>query len=149
MRSFVRKSAVIAGVVAAGIVVAPAAQATVAAKPVAVCPGTELHKDGLPKPLKNQLGEQAGTLRLWYSNANGGTNCAKVTSDGAPARSISVSIWTSGGTPVTDSGPYHEYAGGVVLTGTAGKCVYLSGNLSLGTGTVNQFRASAGPVACG
>ncbi|WP_328449503.1 MULTISPECIES: hypothetical protein [unclassified Amycolatopsis] len=149
MRSAVRKFAVVAGVVAAGIVVAPAAHATTAAKPVPVCPGTELHKEGLPKPLKNQLGEQAGTLRLWYSSANGGTNCAKVTSDGNNPRSMSVSIRTETSATVTDSGPYSTYAGGVVLTGTNGHCIYLSGNLSLGNGTVNQFRASAGPVACG
>jgi hypothetical protein len=137
-------------VVAAGVVVAPAAQATTAAKPVPVCPGTELHRDGLPKPLKNQLGEQAGTLRLWYSGANGGTNCAKVTSDGANTRSISVSIRTETmSTPVTDSGSFTTYAGGVVVTGTAGKCIYVSGSLSLGSGSVNQLRAAAGPVACG
>lgn len=52
-------------------------------------------------------------------------------------------------TPVTDSGTFSTYAGGVVVTGTNGKCIYVSGSLSLGTGSVNQFRAAAGPVACG
>ena len=50
---------------------------------------------------------------------------------------------------MTDSGPYSTYAGGVVVTGTDGKCIYVSGSLSLGSGSVNQFRAAAGPVACG
>lgn len=57
MRSAVRKFAVVAGVVVAATLVAvPGAEAA----PVTTCPGTELHKEGLPKPLKNQLGEQAG-----------------------------------------------------------------------------------------
>ncbi|MBE8522740.1 hypothetical protein ILP97_35515 [Amycolatopsis sp. H6(2020)] len=52
-------------------------------------------------------------------------------------------------TPVTDSGRFDTFAGGVVVTHTDGLCIYVSGSLSLGTGSVNQFRASAGPVACG
>jgi hypothetical protein len=44
---------------------------------------------------------------------------------------------------------FSTYAGGVVVTETNGKCIYVSGSLSLGTGSVNQFRAAAGPVACG
>ncbi|WP_326944149.1 MULTISPECIES: hypothetical protein [unclassified Amycolatopsis] len=146
MRSAVRKFAVVAGVVVAATLVAvPGAEAA----PVTTCPGTELHKEGLPKPLKNQLGEQAGTLRLWYSSANGGTNCAKVYDDASGSHSMSVSIRTDTSATVTDSGTFSTFAGGVVVTGTNGHCIYVSGSLSLGTGQVNQFRASAGPVACG
>jgi hypothetical protein len=62
---------------------------------------------------------------------------------------MSVSIRTElMSTPVTDSGTFSTYAGGVVVTHTDGLCIYVSGNLSLGSGSVNQFRASAGPVAC-
>ncbi|MGK3206561.1 hypothetical protein [Amycolatopsis sp. MEPSY49] len=146
MRSFVRKFAVVAGVVVAGVVVAPVTQAQAAT--VATCPGSEV--SGFPKSLKNSLGELAGSLHLWYSSANGGTNCAKVYDDMSGSHSMSVSIRRSDqSTPVTDSGTFSTYAGGVVVTGTNGKCIYVSGNLSLGSGSVNQFRASAGPVACG
>lgn len=63
---------------------------------------------------------------------------------------MSVSIRRSDqSTPVTDSGTFSTFAGGVVVTGTSGKCIYVSTSLSLDTGSANQFRASAGPVACG
>lgn len=114
---------------------------------MATCPGNEV--SGFPKSLKNSLGELAGSLHLWYSSANNGTNCAKVYDDASGSHSMSVSIRTENGTPMTDSGTFSTYAGGVVVTGTNGKCIYVSGNLSLGSGSVNQFRASAGPVACG
>lgn len=106
MRSAVRKFAVVAGVVVAATLVAvPGAEAA----PVTTCPGTELHKEGLPKPLKNQLGEQAGTLRLWYSSANGGTNCAKVYDDASGSHSMSVSIRTDTSATVTDSGTFSTF----------------------------------------
>ncbi|WP_410567817.1 hypothetical protein [Amycolatopsis sp. cmx-4-61] len=148
MQSFIKRFAVVAGVVAAALAVVPATQAVAA--PVATCPGTEIHDYGLPKPLSNSIGEQAGVLRLWYSSANGGTNCAKVYDNVSGSHPMSVSIRTERmTTPVTDSGTYSTYAGGVVVTHTDGLCIYVSGTLSLGSGSVNQFRASAGPVACG
>ena len=148
MQSFIKRSAVVAGVVAAAFAAVPATQAVAA--PVATCPGTEIHNYGLPKLLSNSLGEQAGVLRLWYSTANGGTNCAKVYDNASGSHSMSVSIRRENmTTPVTDSGTFSTFAGGVVVTHTDGLCIYVSGSLSLGTGSVNQFRASAGPVACG
>ncbi|WP_155541260.1 hypothetical protein [Amycolatopsis camponoti] len=100
MRSFVRKFAVVAGVVVAGVVVAPVTQAQAT---VATCPGSEV--SGFPKSLKNQLGDLAGSLHLWYSSASGGTNCAKVYDDASGSHSMSVSIRRSDqSTPVTDSG---------------------------------------------
>ncbi|WP_206793161.1 hypothetical protein [Amycolatopsis sp. MtRt-6] len=147
MQSFIKKFAVVAGVVAAACTAVPATQAVAA---VATCPGTEIRNYGLPKLLSNSLGEQAGVLRLWYSSANGGTNCAKVYDNMSGSHPMSVSIRTERmTTPVTDSGTFSTYAGGVVVTRTDGLCIYVSGSLSLGTGSVNQFRASAGPVACG
>jgi hypothetical protein len=150
MPSFIKKFAVVAGVVAAAFTAVPATQAVAAPAAVTTCPGTEIHNYGLPKLLSNSIGEQAGVLRLWYSGANGGTNCAKVYDNASGSHSMSVSIRTQlMPSPVTDSGTFSTYAGGVVVTGTDGLCIYVSGNLSLGSGSVNQFRASAGPVACG
>jgi hypothetical protein len=136
----------------ASLVAVPAAQAAPSTpapyKLVSQCAGNLVKH--FPMVLENQLGETQGRLELRYSSAAGGTNCVQLY-DVAPGRhSMTVTIRRQDlSYQGSDSGVYDLYAGGVAVTGTNGKCVYVSGLLVMGSHSVDRFRASAGPVACG
>ncbi|TWP50793.1 hypothetical protein FKR81_19530 [Lentzea tibetensis] len=131
---------------------APAAQAAPSTpapyKLVDQCAGNMV--PGFPKVLSNQLGDTQGRLELRYSSAAGGTNCVQLY-DMAPGKhSMTVTIKREGlSYQGSDSGVYDLYAGGVAVTGTNGKCVWVSGSLVMGSHSVDRFRGSWGPVACG
>ncbi|MDR0960436.1 MAG: hypothetical protein LBM23_08850 [Propionibacteriaceae bacterium] len=69
---------------------------------------------------------------LYYSNANGGTNCFLVRnlSGGEHNMTAAISTLPQRGTWAfgQDSGKYKSYAGGVTVTRAAGKCVWIKGS---------------------
>lgn len=150
-----RKSAVLVtalSIVGLGLLNAPAslADASVPApyKLVSQCSGNLV--PGFPKALTNRLGETQGSLRLYYSSANGGTNCVMLYDMASGRHPMTVTLRREDlSYPGSDSGTFEYYAGGVQVPGTNGKCVYVSGYLSMGPYSVDRFSGSWGPVACG
>ena len=98
-------------------------------KPPPSCPGYLL--SGFPLPAKS--GSNTLKLYVYYSSANGGTNCAIARKSGAwygKPTDLSVTIWRSSGSPddlwpyaAWDIGDYKKYAGAAYITGTNGKCI--------------------------
>jgi hypothetical protein len=73
-----------------------------------------------------------GTLYVYYSNANGGTNCLWFQKNyhRGTATSMYMDIGVCGSTPSSsctvrdsDSGNFKYYAGRVIATGTANRCI--------------------------
>ena len=152
MKKFLTGVSAAALALAGAVMTAPAAQSTVSVPPpyqlVTNCPGGLVA--GFPKYLTNSQGDQQGRLFLYYSSANGGTNCAKVYDDASGSHNMSVRMRRDDlSYQGSDSGYYSTYAGGVLVTSSNGKCIYVSGTLSMGSHSINQFRGSWGPVACG
>ncbi len=102
------------------------------------CSGTKLKT----RVLKDDRGTRVGRVELWYSAANGGTNCVityngtsgkrnmeaflKVDDDGdrASADEDDRFAW--------DRDPYESYAGAVYWPRTNGKCVQWGGYVQVG-----------------
>lgn len=145
---------VCAALLAAGaaVVGAPAQAATISVAPpyqlVTNCPGGMV--SGFPKQVQNSVGERLGRVELFYSSANGGTNCTKFYDQLSGSYNMSAQLRLEGISHWgVDAGTFSTYAGGVLVTGTAGKCVWVKATLSLGVGGLNQYAGSWGPVACG
>jgi hypothetical protein len=151
MRKFLSGASALAFAVTGVMASAPAAQAAASVpapyKLVSSCSGSMV--SGFPKVLKNQLGDTQGSLRLYYSSANGGTNCA-ILYDVAPgAHAMTVTLKRADlSYQGSDSGTFETYAGGVAVTGAARQCVYTSGTLSMGSHSVDRFSVSSGAVGC-
>jgi hypothetical protein len=106
--------------------------------------------DGFPKTMTNSAGETAGRVELYYSSASGGTNCLIVRDGdsattrhhiGATLRREDLSYRGE------DSGNYRKYAGGVLVTQTDGRCMYVTANTSWPQ-PGESYRGNWGPVAC-
>lgn len=90
-----------------------------------------------------------GTLYVYYSSANGGTNCLwlqKSYHRGTPSY-MYVDVAVCSGSTCTvkdiDEGPdFKSYAGEVIATGTAGKCID-------SIGVIEGFAKHFGPFHCG
>lgn len=110
------------------------------------CRGTKIRE----WQLRNSFGDKAGILRLYYSSSYGGTNCV-ILYDNAPGSHVmSVGLRRSDLSYYgVDSGNYQYYAGGVEIRHADNRCVYVKGKLSLGSHSIDQYRGSWGPVACG
>ncbi|WP_143202257.1 hypothetical protein [Streptomyces sp. CB01249] len=107
----------LAAVTGGAIVAAPSASAAGFG-----CPGSQI--DVYPVTDANK-GLVLSNIFLYY-DASTGKNCASNvrTSAGGTgtAAKISISIWADGGSAVTDSGNYSQYAGPVSVY-AAGKCI--------------------------
>ncbi|MEU6918920.1 hypothetical protein [Streptomyces olindensis] len=93
--------------------------------------------------VKTDGGTKWGVLNLYYSTANGGTNCAAVVDTywgTGTTKLMVVNIWkcragtTPGGTCLIDqqdhdSGNFSSYAGPVSVTGTASRCIHVDGTI--------------------
>ncbi|GHD20226.1 hypothetical protein GCM10010313_52410 [Streptomyces violarus] len=80
-------------------------------------------------------GEVWGQLRLYYSSANGGTNCAVLLAKKyyGTTHYMEVGINISGSSNTKlDSGAYSHYAGPVTVTQTNGHCIDLGGGEDIG-----------------
>ncbi|MFJ3941786.1 hypothetical protein [Streptomyces parvus] len=77
-----------------------------------------------------------GTINVYYSSSNGGTNCAVNVAKkyaGTP-HGMEVHLF-QGSRRADDRGKYSQYAGPVSLTGTNGKCITVSGEVSNPSGS--------------
>lgn len=96
-----------------------------------------------------QVGESA-QMKVWYSPANGGTNCIKTTSSKTGDRYLYV--WASiadGEQSNSDEGYYKYYAGPITLTNTAGKCLSLLSKASSDTSLQGAAHRSFNRKHCG
>lgn len=136
-----------AAVACSALAVTPAAHADVVSyELVAECPGSVVQQH----VLENRLGDTQGVLKIWYSAANGGTNCVKVYDVASGRHQMSVTLRLAGASNErTDSGNFETYAGGVLAKRTAGRCLYARGTLIMGPHTVDRFSVAKGPTACG
>jgi hypothetical protein len=84
----------------------------------------------------------AGRAELWYSGANGGTNCVIVYDNLAGSHVIGAYIdrGNSGGWDKSDVGNFQYYAGPISLKNMARTCVSWGGNLYVGRTYYSAFR---------
>ncbi|GMK55418.1 hypothetical protein CspeluHIS016_0204740 [Cutaneotrichosporon spelunceum] len=85
----------------------------------ALCPGTLI--DG-PRTILNG----AGTLRVYYTTASGGTNCAYVTNDTGAKANMKLTLWDTSDPKYRssiDEGSFFSYAGPVKLSTMANRCM--------------------------
>lgn len=98
-------------------------------KPPSSCSGSLV--SGFPKT--KTMGSRTLKLSVYYSSANGGTNCAIARKSGSWAGKptyLSVTIWRSDVSGESswpyaayDFGNYKSYAGAAYITHTNGKCI--------------------------
>ncbi len=123
------------------VAVAPEAEA---ASP---CPGSRVGKYQLYAGGEVPDHFKHGHIEVWYSSANGGTNCVLVYDDVAGKHWMTVGVRLSSGRKShTDSGRFHTYAGPVKVTKTKGKCISLYGEV-INKGV--SYRRALNKVHCG
>ncbi|MCI3226289.1 hypothetical protein [Streptomyces sp. NP-1717] len=109
-------------------------------------------------------GTKYGEIQLYYSTANGGTNCA-VTVDTYFGSSVKKPIrihiirceasappgayCAASGGSVQDWDSYYTYAGPVSVTSMSGRCVRLSGGVTNPNNTTVAANRDTGAVHCG
>ncbi|MFF1833776.1 hypothetical protein ACFVXE_06175 [Streptomyces sp. NPDC058231] len=138
-RSLIAVASLIVGIAGMGLATAPAAGAAGYG-----CGGSLIDQYNI----KDSAGSTWGTINLYYSTANGGTNCAvNVTKKyvGTPHH-MEVHLF-QGSRVKNDSGTYSQYAGPVSLTGTDGDCISVSGEVDDPAG--NSVAAGWSDVHCG
>lgn len=136
------------------VVVALVGGMNLAAAPIASAAASSYGCSGSLVYSKNLTasGEVWSTFKLYYSSANGGTNCAVLVAKkfAGTRHFMSVSLWVDGrsGTD-TDEGQFSSYAGPVTRTNTNGHCI--SGNTweNSPTSTGPQAGMGVNSVACG
>ncbi|AYL37322.1 hypothetical protein ACG2OD_17560 [Streptomyces sp. PDY-4] len=110
---------------ALGVATAPGAFAATAGASEYGCPGSLIDTYNTPAS-----GEVWGQLRLYYSSANGGTNCAVLLAKKYYGKShymeVGINITGSSNNKL-DYGAYSYYAGPVTVTSTNGHCIDLGG----------------------
>lgn len=110
------------------------------------------------KLVGNCPGELVGTyqvggsaqMKVWYSRAEGGTNCIKTTSSTQNERYLY--IWASlsdGSQSNSDEGRYKSYAGPLTIKNTAGKCLSLLSKASTDTSPQGADHKSFSRKHCG
>ncbi len=91
-----------------------------------------------------------GQMDIYYSTADGGTNClvtrANNAGEGRKYMKAEIGPTDSAQTDV-DENYYYSYAGPVVVTGTAGRCVTAYGEVIATDGT--SYRRALNGVHCG
>ncbi|MEU3664100.1 hypothetical protein AB0E77_30820 [Streptomyces sp. NPDC032940] len=119
-----RTAALLSGLlVAAGLNLVAAPSASAAAEAYG-CPGSQIDTYNI----KDENGSTWGSIYLYYSSANGGTNCViNMTKKYAGQRHyMDVKLWHSGDSD-KDEGYFTQYAGPATVTNSNGKCITLSG----------------------
>lgn len=77
--------------------------------------------------------KKAGRAELYYSSANGGTNCTMVKDLVSGSHWMQAYLAVPGAPDYADDyGKFSEYAGGTFIYPTNGKCVRWGGTLQLG-----------------
>lgn len=123
------RSAAVATVAALGIVGAgvTAPQASAALK--SSCSGTRIENI----PLRGiNTGTYLGNTELWYSSANGGTNCVitHINVSGVKLAQAVLVVQRDGADSIeNNSGAFTQYAGASYFTNTNGHCIKWSGGI--------------------
>jgi hypothetical protein len=89
-----------------------------------------------------------GRVELWYSSANGGTNCVMIWNYLGYKASLTPTLWLDDGRSQSAPGSFVTYSNGAQLTGTNGKCARFSGSIA-GSGPIDRGSASRGWGNCG
>lgn len=93
------------------------------------CPGSVLNT----YPLKSgTLAHPTARVKVYYSSANGGTNCAVVLDNKAGSHFLRVVIQNVPERPTnsaSDYGTFTTYAGAVGIRNTNGKCVWVTATI--------------------
>ncbi|MFC8532656.1 hypothetical protein ACFUJY_01665 [Streptomyces sp. NPDC057249] len=141
-------------VLGGGIVTAPAASAAGYG-----CSGSLIDTYNV----NTSSGTKYGEIKLYYSTANGGTNCA-VTVDTyfgssvkKPIRiniirceaSASAGSYCAAAGSMDDWDEYYTYAGPVSVTSMSGRCVRLSGSVTNPNNSTVSANRDTGAVHCG
>lgn len=114
--------------------------------------------DPLAPPTGGCPGARVGTYRLngsshieiYYSPAHGGTNCVKTVSEKTSRRYLRVWATVVGTSKVnSDEGLYRSYAGPIMLTGTARRCISVAAKASPSTNPANVTKRSLDALHCG
>ncbi|MFJ2949078.1 hypothetical protein ACIO8H_15835 [Streptomyces sp. NPDC087226] len=123
-RTFATAAALALSLTGLGVATAPSASAATSGAAEYGCPGSLVGTYNTPAS-----GEVWGQLRVYYSSANGGTNCAVLLAKKYYGSShyMEVGINISGRSGKLDSGAYQYYAGPVTVTGTNGHCIDVGG----------------------
>lgn len=112
---------VLATVAALGLFASPAQAASYG--PIkSSCSGTKLATFNLTSGMTI-----FGKTELWYSSANGGTNCVITHNLSGPGAWVEVHLQLDDGRAAGDSGYYGSYAGASYLTNADGHCVKVTG----------------------
>jgi hypothetical protein len=145
-----RRVAASAAVAVAGLVITATTSHAASYTPppyrlVSQCPGTLVA--GWPKAVMNDSLERRGRVELRYSPENGGTNCVQLYDVAAGSHYMQVTLHRNGLSQTAhDQGTFDLYAGGLLVTGTNGRCVDITAMVDYGgipyLGTWND-------VACG
>ncbi|MEV7890748.1 hypothetical protein ACWD3I_42080 [Streptomyces sp. NPDC002817] len=131
MRRILATSAALAlSVTGLSMATAPGAFAATEAAAEYGCPGSLIDTYNSPA-----TGEVWAQLRLYYSSANGGTNCAVLLAKkyygDVHYMEVGISISGSSNTKL-DYGAYKYYAGPVSVTSTNGHCIDVGGGEDIG-----------------
>lgn len=112
--------------------------------PGSSCAGSLVHK-----PFTKNTSKGSVKIYVYYSSANGGTNCIIARKSGAwtgKKTFMNLSIWRDdtralGEYPYTayDSGAYTSYAGSISIPHTNGRCISASLDLGSGKSAATQF----------
>lgn len=114
--------------------------------------------DPLAAPTGGCPGARVGTYRLsasshievYYSTANGGTNCLKTVSEKTSPRYLQVWGTVLGTSQAnSDEGLYQSYAGPLIFTGTNGRCISVAAKASPSTNPSDVTRRSLDALHCG
>ncbi|MFV8187531.1 MULTISPECIES: hypothetical protein [unclassified Streptomyces] len=117
--------------IAIGLTVTATPIASAATQDAYGCAGTQVGTHNI----KDTDGTVWGSIYVYYSSANGGTNCAVNVSKvyvGQPHH-MEVHLFL-GSKVVSDSGTYSSYAGPVRVTGADGKCIDITGEVDAPSG---------------
>lgn len=120
---------------------------------------TTAHAADTLTPRGNCAGSLVGTypvgdtarMEVWYSRADGGTNCIKTVST-SKSNERYLHVWAAAvGTDQqnSDEGYYRHYAGPLHLTGTAGSCISVVAKASPNTRTADATTGEITNKHCG
>lgn len=147
MNSLTKNSLLIAAVPATALVATLLVPATAHAAdtltPRGNCPGSIVGT----YPVGN-----TAQMQVWYSPANGGSNCIKTVSTNGKTSERYLRVWaTAVGTSQnnSDEGFYRHYAGPLTLTGTAGTCISATAKASPGRKQAGAVSHSIDNKHCG
>ncbi|MFP3118118.1 hypothetical protein [Streptomyces sp. Iso 434] len=126
---------------AATLLIPTPAAADPLAPPTGGCPGTRVGTYSL---------STSSHIEIYYSPAQGGTNCVKTVSSKTSARYLYAQAALVGtGQVNSDEGLYRSYAGPIILTGTDGRCISVAAKASPNTNPAEVTRRSLDALHCG